>query len=274
MQNFIVKTLLLNKAGDPGGGAGGPPAPPKQDPPQPPAGDPPAQEAGDKEYDKFGYEIPKEKPPVQGDKKPAGDNPPKDPPAPPAKVEKPGTGYDKEPVVEDPPPAEPPKDPPAPPPTDLDKKLEGIHPAFLDDVKAEIADLELKGPQLDKFIARRKDEQKKNDEWAANREKEIKRQKQEQNRKWYKELKEDPVFGGAKLDHNVAAAEKFLDEYGAEFKKELTDAEQMLRPSVMRMLARAWNDRNPEPIVTQGDPPAAQREEETEESNPLDFYTN
>lgn len=273
MQDLIGKMLKLNKIDDGKGGTGG--TPPKPEDVKPPAaGDPPAKKDGDKEFDELGYEIvpPKDSPP--GDKKPEGDPPPKDPTKKPEEVE-PGTGYGKEPPkVEDAPPGDPPpKKEDAPPPTDLEKKLEAFAKPFADKIKLQITELGLEGEKLDKFIALRTQEVKDAEAWTKNQQAEMKRQSQLKEQGWHKELKEDPVFGGDKFPVNLARSEKVLAEYLPELKKELTEAGAMLRPSVMRGLARLADQLYPDRKMVQGDPPPSKEETDKDKpNNPLDFY--
>lgn len=273
MKNFMLK-MLLNKAGDGDGGGGAPKDPPDGQQPPPKKDDPPPPKDGnpDDEFDELGYK--KAAPPkVPGDKKPEGDKSKEDPPAEPKKVENPATGYgDEPPKVDDPPPAEPPKDPP-PPPSELEKKLEGLGKTFAEDVKKQVSELGLEGEKLDKFIAFRKQEYKDAQEWGQRQQAEAQRQQQVQRQQWHKELKEDPAFGGDKFLANVARSEKVLDEYLPELKKELTEAKQVLRPSVMRGLARLADQLYPDRKLVQGDPPAPEEKPDDNKPNdPLAFY--
>ncbi len=262
MKNFIVKMLKMNKVDEvPAGGAPNP-----QTPPPPPA-------PGEKQYDELGYEIVPAKE-VSGDQKPPGNKPPEGAPEKPEKVANPATGYgDEEPVVEEPAAPAPPAAP-AQPPTELEKKLEGLNDGFKEQVKKHISELGLEGEKLDKFIEIKKNEQKSAIDWNKNQETEAKRQDQLRRQSWHKELKTDPVFGGDKFAANVSRSEKILDEYGAELKKELTEAGQVLRPSVMRMLARLADQLHPDRQLVQGDPPAGENDKTDDKKplNPLDFY--
>lgn len=244
MLNFRNK-ILMNKAGE--GDAGGAPNPPATPPATP--NTPPPKEEGDN-LDELGYE----KRPEEGAAPKAGDEPPKTPAAKSEKVENPATGYgDEPPKVDDEPPKTP--EPPKEPPTDLEKKLEGLNPSFLAAVKKQIEDIGLEGEKLDKFIAFKKQEQADAIAWQKSAETEAERQNKIQKANWHKELKADPVFGGDKFLTNVTRGEKVLDEYLPELKKELTEAKQMLRPSVMRGLARLADQLYPDDKLVQGDPP-------------------
>jgi hypothetical protein len=255
----------MNKAGE--GDAGAPPqTPPSETPPATPPSDPPPKAEGD-HLDDLGYEKPKGETPKPGDK------PPKTPPKEPTKVENPVTGYGDEPPKVDDPPATPPVTPPAPP-TDLEKKLEGLNPGFLAIAKEQIDKLGLDGEKLDKFIEFKKQEQKEAIDWVQHQKDETARQEKIRNAGWHKELKEDPVFGGENFALNVSRGEKVLDEYLPELKKELTMAKQMLRPSIMRGLARLADQLYPDDNLVQGDPPPPEGDKgsKNEKVDPLAFY--
>lgn len=264
----------MNKVSDGAAGGGTPKDPPKpNDPPNNPPGDKKIEEAGDN-LDELGYE---KRTPAVDDKKAGtspkeGDSKKKDPPAEPEKVANPATGYgDEPPKVDDPPKTpEPPKDPP----TDLDKKLDGLNDGFKALAKKQLADLGLEGEKLDKFVELKKQEQKDALDWQKNSELESQRRTKEQNASWHKELREDPAFGRDKFQLNVTRGENVLEEYGPELKKELTDANAMLRPSVMRMLARIADQLHPDDKVVHGDPvpPEGSRDDKDKKLNPLDFY--
>jgi hypothetical protein len=280
MLSSMLKILMDKADDDKGGGAPKADAPPPKPGEQPPPkkDDPPAPAAGDKQYDELGYEIIPKKAADQkeGEKTKEGDPKEKAASKEPEKVENPATGYgDKPPeVVEEPPPKKA-DEPPKPPPTDLEKKLEGLHSSFANQVKQQMTELDLKGEQLDKFIAFKKQEQKDLETFIQNQETENKRQEKIRNQKWDKELRDDPAFGGDKFPTNLTRTEKILDQYGPEFKKELTDAKQMLRPSVMRMLARIADDVYPDRQMVHGDPPAPEQNDKDDKAdNPLSFYTN
>jgi hypothetical protein len=267
MQNKI----LMNKAGE--GDAGGAPNPPASEtPPANPPANPPAEDDG---LDELGYEkrAPEKK---EGDPPAEADDKKKAPAKEPTKVENPATGYGEEPPkVDDPPPADPNKkvDPP-PEPTEIEKKLEGLNKAFADQVKKQITEIGLEGEKLDKFIAFKKQEQADAVAWQKANQEEADRQDKLRKASWHKELKEDPVFGGDKFLTNVTRGEKVLDEYLPELKKELTEAKQMLRPSVMRGLARLADMLYPDDKLVQGDPPPVDggKNDKNEKNDPLAFY--
>lgn len=272
MKNFIAKMLLMEKAGDPPAGEGAP-KPGEQQPSK--KDDPPAQPGGDKKFDEFGYEVvPAEKDPKEAGAPPKEGDPKKEDPSKDTKKVEPGTGYgEDDPVIEDPKPPEAPKDPP-PPPTELDKKLEGLNPYMLERAKKQIPEMGLEGDKLDKFVAFLKQEQKQTEDYVKNEAAEALRLDQLRRSQWAKELKQDPVFGGDNFKVNLGRVEKVLDQYGVELKKELTDAKQMLRPSVMRMLARVADQVYPERRMAQGDPPTpiASENDKDKPNDPLAFY--
>lgn len=274
MNFWLSNKLMMNKADAAGGGPSKtPPATPpvddkKVDPPTPP-NDPPVKADGDKpvesKLDFYGKEpgkAPEKKP---DEKKDASEK---------SEEVEPGTGYGAEPPKVEDPPKDPPKDPPTPPvPTDLDKKLEGLNEGFAKIVKEQATDLGLEGEKLDKFIALKKTEQAAAVKWQQDQQAEMKRQENAKHAAWDKELREDPTFGGQNFNINRTRAEKILDEYGGEFKKELTTNKVMVRPSVMRMLARIADDVWPDRKELNGDPPGAENDKnEEKKSSPLDFY--
>lgn len=68
--------------------------------------------------------------------------------------------------------------------------------------------------------------------------------------KWEKELKEDPDFGGENFDLNLDRAEKVLEKYLVNTKKELTERGSMLPPYIMRDLYALSKVLNPKaPLV-------------------------
>ena len=96
----------------------------------------------------------------------------------------------------------------------------------------------------------------------------------DQKASWFKELKEDPEFGGEKLNKSLNRAEKVLQDFFPATKKVLTERKSMLPPYVMRDLAKAYEHLYRPESFTQGDKPSADKNtEQKEENNPLDFYT-
>lgn len=270
MKNYLAK-ILMNKAGenDPGGAT--PPATPPTASAPPAPNTPPVEGEGDN-VDDLGYAKVPEKPEA-GTPPKAGDKPAKAASEKPAKVENPVTGYEAEPPPVDEPAAPPVDEPPKAPPTDLEKKLEGLNQWNANKVKAAIEKIGLEGEKLDQFIEIRKGEQKEANAFMQRAAQEEARQDKLKKAAWHKELKEDPGFGGDKFLTNVTRGEKVLDEYLPELKKELTDAKQMLRPSVMRGLARLADQLWPDDQVVHGDPtPPDEKPGDNEKNDPLSFY--
>lgn len=274
MRNFIERPMrLLDKANEGGGTAGG--AFPKPPPQQPPPADPPKTPppGADDELDDLGYKkVPAEKAP--GDQKQEGDKSKETPPAEPEKVENPATGYgDKEPEVDEK--GDPSPPPPAPPaPTEIDKELEGLPEKAVAAAKALAEKMKLTAEQQKEWTAAVKQDFIERKKAADLQFAEERRQDQIRRQAWHKELKEDPAFGGDKFSANITRSEKILDEYGSELKKELTDAKQMLRPSVVRMLARIADKFSPDRKMVQGDPPSSERKD-ADKDKPIDnlaFY--
>jgi hypothetical protein len=289
MQNFIAK-ILMNKAGEGDGGAGTGSSgytetPPANDPnssksagQQPPAKGAANLETQGAETDEFGYEkapaAPGEK--KEGEAPKEGQEPPKAPAAEPKKVEDPATGYGKEPVV-DPSKKADDKTPPAPP-SDLEKRLETLPQELQDEVKEDVARMskmklspEAEKEQID-FLVERANKKFTNAKTNfENNEQTAKIRKQERNKGWFKELKEDPSFGGDKFDGNVHRAEQVLADRLPRTKKILTEAKEMLPPYLMRDLLENWERDNPADKMVTGEPPAPENKDD-ESNNPLDFY--
>lgn len=93
---------------------------------------------------------------------------------------------------------------------------------------------------------------------------------------WYQELKTDTVFGGEKFAHNVKQAYKVIGEWVPELKKELTDNGGMLKPYVMKGLAKLANHLYSAEKLTQGDPAKLVEVNEKKDNNNdyLDFYNS
>lgn len=286
MRDFRAIQMMDKKGEADPGGANPPATPPATPPAQPPAEQPPAKappkiEEEGPETDELGYPIvkaPAKK--EEGDPAKKADDKKKDPASEPKEVD-PLPGYDKEPeaIKEDEKKEElPPKDPP----TDLDKKLEGLHKSFADKVKEQIArvqklglDAEKEKGLIDVLIADKKIEQADAVTWQQSQQRANDRALAAQKSAWHKELKEDPVFGGEKLLTNASRSAKVMAEYGPELKKELTDSGVMLRPNVVRMLSRIADAVYPDPKMVQGDPPVDEKKESDEKSDdPLAFYNS
>lgn len=272
MQNLSLKILNEEpKNGEPGAGA--PPKPQGEQPPASnPPGSPPPQTEGDK-FDEFGYEKKEGAPGKDGDQqpKPAAKEPPK-------KVETPATGYDKDIKVEEEPPAVLPKEgekPPGepPPPEEFDIKAEGISEAEIKEIKAfakkhsltkeaaqDLADTAK--ANIAQIASEREENQKK-----------IERKKREVQAGWQKELREDPNFGGEKYANNVQNAERVLEEFMGEVKKDLTANKVMPSPSFMRGLARLAEVLYETPSFVGGEP-IKPKPPEPEEDDGTAFYKN
>lgn len=270
----LLKNILMDKATDDGAAGGGAPATKPDETPPPKADDKKVEEKGNN-LDDLGYEKKPADDKKPGDDKKAGDDKSKDPVEKPKEVV-PATGYDKEPEK-----VEEVKKVEVPPPVleGLDKKLEGLHPSLIKLAKDQIAELEVTDPaKQDKLIARLKVENQASLDFQKNQELERVRLDKAEKAKWYKELKDDPVFGGGKFELNVVRADKILDQYIPELKKRLTDAKGMLPPDLMRGLARIADDLYPDDKLVQGDPPPVEGKDgkggKDEKADPLDFYRN
>lgn len=278
MLNFrVMQTMNKKDEVDPGGAT-----PPVVPPPAPaPPATPPKIEEDVPEHDDLGYPIVKPAPAKkeEGDPSKKADPKAKDPAAEPAKVD-PLPGYDKEPepVKEEPPkPPEPPKDPP----TDLEKKLEGLHKSFADKVKEQVGRIQKLGLEaekekslIDELVADKKKEQADAVAYGQSQERERTRAIAAQKASWHKELKEDPVFGGEKFLTNASRSAKVISEYGPELKKDLTESGIMLRPDVVRMLSRIADALYPDPKMVQGEPPVPEKKADEESDDPLAFYNS
>lgn len=167
-------------------------------------------------------------------------------------IEKKVTGYGQEkPAV---PPVEPPKDEPKkddPAQTDEEKVTEAIGSlpdgVDKDKLKKFAEDNKLSAEQIKAYGELVKSEEA---ESVKNREKFV----AEQRSKWEAELKADKDFGGENFTLNVDRAEKVLEKYLPNMKKELTTRGTMLPPYIMRDLASLWNVMNPTQKLVEGDP--------------------
>ena len=282
MQNFIAK-ILMNKVTDgSGGGAPGdktPPAsPPSPETKQLPAAEPPAPKGEGDTHDDFGYPKAPKEPEVkkEGAAPKEGQDPPKDPaPKAPEDVKDPVTGYGKEPVVDPAPKKDEP--PPQPPPEGLDARVKDLPKELQDEVKDDAAEIqklklapEAEKAQIDRLVEKANKKLADAKSNFENAQREVQIRKQERNKGWFKELKEDPSFGGEKFDASVARSEKALAECLPRTKKMLTEGKEMVPPYLMRDLLDLHDRLNPEDKMVTGDPPAPEKKDE--ENNPLDFY--
>lgn len=275
MQLFI-KPLKLDKVNEnAGGGAPATATPPASSEPaqqQPPAATPPAAQAQGDELDDFGYaKVSEGNPPTPAAPK-AGDPAPKAAAPPTEEITDPGTGYGKEPpVIEDAPPAPAAATPPAA--TDeLDKALEGLPKEDADEIKAFALENKVTPELAKKWVDKTKAAIEKNKLTAANMEKQIEQEKTRQRRVWHDELKNDKDFGGANFDSNINRAEKVLQEFMPQTKKELTARKAMLPPYVMRDLAKMADHLYATDKLTTGDPIPPVKEETADD--PLAYYNS
>ena len=86
---------------------------------------------------------------------------------------------------------------------------------------------------------------------------------------WHRELKTDPKFGGEQFAHNLAQAEKVIENFMPNVKKVLTERGSMLPPYVMRDLADLAKTLYGSKSLVQGDPPVV-KDEGTDDA--LAFY--
>lgn len=245
--------MMQKKEDDPAPGGAPTPEPGKEQ--TPPTNPPPAKgEGDDDEYDELGYKKEKTGTPPK-----TGDNPPNKEESEPKEdepVKEPASGYTAEPEVvkEDDPPTKPIEGDPPPAPDEIDKALEGVHKDDLVGIKATAKDLGLNAEQAKKLAAAAVAERARVEKWRTDQQKDIEKKVKLRNQTWFKELKEDKDFGGEKFAKNTQMAEKLLQDYGPEFKKQLTESKGMLPPNVMRMLARAAAIVYQTDKMIQGDP--------------------
>jgi hypothetical protein len=102
---------------------------------------------------------------------------------------------------------------------------------------------------------------------------EINRKKTEAQ--WYRELKEDPNFGGEKFLHNVKRAERVVQDYMPNLKNKLTESKVMLPPYVMKDLFLLAKQLYSSGEHVEGDPTKASDDKDKEkEVDPLAFYNS
>lgn len=266
--------IVREKIGEPV--AGGEPTPPATDPKQVPAPNPPpAEGAGsDDDFDDLGYKKTK----GEGDPSKGGDNPPDKEKSEPGKeepVKEPATGYGAEPLKEEPAdPPVPPKEEPKGEPDEVDKALEGVHKDDLASIKAMAKELGLSAEQAKKLGVSAIADRKRVEDFRKDQEKEALKKLKVRNAGWDKELREDKDFGGEKFAKNVQMAERLMQDYGPEFKKQLTESKGMLPPNVMRMLARAADVMYRTDKMVHGDPakPNAGEKPKDPTDEALEFY--
>lgn len=272
----LFKTLVLDKVED--GSGGGEKVTPEQPAPgqKPPENTAPPEEGGS-DTDEFGYKKTK----TEGDKKP------EDKSVEPEEKEKPiepGTGYGDKPLEK---PPEDEKKPDEKKPDEKEKPPEEGEVKFdekdllPDEIKKikEFAKKHKLSPEAAKDLADEKRAEikamKDNGEAAKlQMQKEAEKAIAKRKYDWDQELRNDPVFGKENYSTNVKGAEKVLNDFWPEWKKELTEGKRMLPPNVMRGLAKvAESVYDTEKIVT-GDPTKAKPDSEKDENLDahLDFY--
>lgn len=271
MRNFMQMLKLEQLEAEKGGGGGGKSATP------PAAAKPPVSDnspAEDDKFDDLGYEKTPAASASEGEKDETGKAGKEPEPAAAAddKEITPASGYSDDPSkVEDPEPE------PAPKADDIDLgyelKTEGL-PA---DEVAKLKDF-LKKNGATKEIAQalmdlRKSELKAADETRVKAEEAAKKEQAETRKRWMKELKDDPVFGGEKYGFNVKRAERVIEEFMPGTKKVLTERKSMLPPYVMRDLARLADHLWATEGLKTGNPPAPSETEE-EQDDALAFYNS
>lgn len=217
------------------------------------------------ETDELGYAIPKKEKPADKVVTPASEKKTEAEEKPEIKQT---TGYGEEPPkVEEPtPPVEE-----KPVKTDLgfELKLEGLAKEEAEKIVefAKVNELSEKAAQA--FADFRKSQIKSAEESNVAAQRAAEQERQRLRGEWHKELKNDPNFGGEKFAHNIALAEKVVDQLMPNTKKMLTERRSMLPPYVMRDLVKIGELLNPTSKLVQGEPPAP---EAPEEDDALAFY--
>ena len=89
-----------------------------------------------------------------------------------------------------------------------------------------------------------------------------------ERQQWTKELKEDKDLGGQNYTRTLRRVDKVLTDFFPGTKKLLTDRKMMLPPSVMRDLAKFYEQQTVTPKLVQGEPLKAQENPD----DPLAFY--
>lgn len=235
--------------------------------PNPPADQPAVKAAGDN-VDEFGYHKEKAEEGKEAPKAAAK----KEEPAPePKKVEKPATGYGAEPPKVEDEPAAPAEKPEIP--LEFAEELKDLS----DEEQVGIREFAKKNSfskeQVKALGDLRRDNIKKEQELATEREAAIRRESAKIRNSWHTELKNDPAFGGEKFDRNIARAERVLEEFMPQTKKSLTEHKGMLPPYVMRDLANLADHLYSSEKLVMGEPKVpAVKDEELPDAH-LSFYT-
>jgi len=260
----------MEKADDGAGGGGGN-EPKADDKSKDASGDKKSEAEGDN-LDEFGYE---KDPEAKGDKKPEGkadDKSKQDSSAEPPKIEKPGTGYDKEPEkVEE---VQKPEEKPAKIELGFELDLKGLNDDNAKWVQEFAKENELTQAQAQKLAGKRKAEQDEAAAYVEEQKKQAETSRKQIRAAWHKELKEDKTFGGENFVKNVARVEQVLEQHMPLTKKDLTERGAMLPPTVMRDLLGLWESLYGGKSVVQGDPPGAGKDKEQKNEDPLDFYNS
>lgn len=235
--------MLLDKAADDKGAAGGA-TPASETPPATPAADAKgaaAVEATGDQFDAFGYKIIKPPEEIREEEKPTET---------PAKEEKledikdPATGYGvKPPVVpkeDDPPAGDPPPAEP-PPPKDLEIDTKGLADAEAAKIKDFAKANGLSKDQAQKLADSRKADAKAVVDAQAKMQKDNEIAVAKTKASWHDELKNDKDFGGeagVNFDKSLLKVEKVLKDFLPGTKKQLTEGGITLHPTVMKDLAK------------------------------------
>lgn len=274
MKNYIeLMNRLMDKEKDPAAGSSG-------------YGDPDAkkqddggEDSGDDNFDDYGYETDKSKDQEgeasnDDDKEESKDDDQE------KEVEKKATGYDKEPEkveeddAEDSLSEEDEKkdDGQDDAEEEIKLKTEGLEKEQAEEIQGLAKELKLSKEQAQKLVDREVERNKKLDKSIEEQRKAAERRRKEIRAKWHKELKEDSDFGGANFDKSVHKAERVLEDFFPNMKKELTESGAMLPPYVMRDLAKLAESLYAKPKFQSGDAAADKSKDDDESDDPLAFY--
>jgi len=263
----MLNSILMEEVKETGGGGGGETESKTQQSVQ--ENKTPTQEEGDT-HDQFGYEkssSPKEE--GKEDTKGKGNKEPEQ-----EKIKTPATGYEGEPpeVKEE---KQDEKDDKKDDQkeTNAQEKPEVNFEGLPKEEVGKITEF-MKKHNVTKEVAQafadlRKQEVKDYEEEQKKTEKQYEIEKQKLRASWHKELKEDNTFGGEKFAFNVHRAEKVLDLFMTNTKKELTERGSMLPPYVMRDLAKLADHLFSGDKLVTGDPKSPEPEKN---DDPLSFY--
>lgn len=219
----------------------------------------------DPEVDEFGYEK------VKSDTPPSDETPTEEVKEveDDTKIEKPSTGYGDEPPKEE---AEPVVEK-----TEAEKTEEEKVKGEITEALKELGD-NFDKEKITKFAVENKLSKDQVAAYAkfakgeqAAVEAQVKKQIAAQRASWHKELKEDAEFGGENFRKNVDRAEKVLQKYFPNMKKQLDDKKSVLPPYLMRDLALLSKQLNPTTKLVTGD--AVEKKKESSGFEPDDFYS-